>query len=255
MEIKVVVADDHSLLREGLANLLRETHHVNVVGEACDGVEAVEQVGRLSPDVILMDLNMPRQDGVTATRIITEEYPLTKVVVLTVSESDDDLFAAVLAGAKGYLLKNSRIEDVVRGIEAAAAGEALLSTPIAAKMLDRVRQDHGNAAHSHAHMPVRTCPTCADSPRKRQSPREIAAALEIAERAIQGRPWMMNELTRREREVLGLLVEGASTKAVADTLCISQPTARHHIDNIISKLGVHSRLEAVAYAVRELQPS
>lgn len=251
--IRVVVADDHSLLREGIANLLRETDRVEVIGEASDGVEAVDLVRRLSPDVVLMDLKMPRQDGVAATRIIAQEYPRTRVVVLTVSESDDDLLAAVLAGAKGYLLKNAKISDVVRAIEAAVADEVMLSTLIAAMVVRQVRELHANrsarrevdnpAVPGH---PQRTAKTLG----KGASEKEIAAALEAAESALPGRVQKANALTRREIQVLRLLVEGASTKAVAERLCISHATARHHIDNIMGKLGVHSRLEAVAYALR-----
>lgn len=209
----VVVADDHTLLRQALVNLLQKQSHVVVVGEAADGMEALEKVKLLAPDVVLMDLKMPRLDGAAATRSIMRESPGTSVVILTVSDTDEDLAAAVMAGAKGYLLKNATLDELLRAIEAAAAGEAVLSPPIAAKMLRHMRGAYGTTSTQVA----------------------VPSAL----------------LTSREHEILRHLVNGASNKAIAASLVIAESTVRGHIHHILDKLQLQNRLQAVAYAIRE----
>src|SRR5919204_1166892 len=136
--VRVVLVDDHGLFRTGLRNLLEE-QGVQVVGEAADGAEALEVVRQVTPDVVLMDLNMPGMSGVEATQRIAHIAPMTRVVVLTISDDDNDVMDAVLAGACGYLLKDSSIHELVRGIRAASRGESLISPTIAAKVLQRVR--------------------------------------------------------------------------------------------------------------------
>src|SRR5947207_2047481 len=135
---RVLLVDDHDLFRTGLRNLLEE-QGVQVVGEAGTGGEAIRYVRELAPDVVVMDLNMPGMSGVEATRQITSIAPLTRVVVLTISDQDGDVMDAILAGACGYLLKDASIQDLLRGIGAAAIGESLISPTIAAKVLRRVR--------------------------------------------------------------------------------------------------------------------
>lgn len=206
--VTVVVADDHTLVRRGLVSLFHKQRRVKVVGEAADGLEAVDKVRQLDPDVVLMDLKMPRLDGIDATRKIAQQSPRTGVVILTVCDSDDDLLAAVVAGAKGYLLKNATLEQLVRAIETAAAGEVVLSTSIAAKLLREVHR-------------------CARGGRR------------------------TTLLTRREQEILRLLAKGASNRRIADTLVIAESTVRGHIHNMLDKLQLENRLQAVAYAVRE----
>src|SRR6266516_3418112 len=136
--IRVLIVDDHGLFRTGLRNLLEE-QGIQVVGEAGDGAEALGLVRELAPEVVLMDLNMPGMAGVEATQRIARAAPLTRVVVLTISDDDSDVMDAILAGACGYLLKDSSIHDLVRGINAAAVGESLISPQIAAKVLQRLR--------------------------------------------------------------------------------------------------------------------
>src|ERR671935_2393673 len=164
--IRVLIADDHDLFRAGLRTLLEE-QGVHVVGEAAGGAEAVRLVTESTPDVVVMDLNMPGITGVEATRQITALAPLTRVIVLTISDEDEDVMDAIVAGACGYLLKDASIEDLMRGIEAASLGESLISPHIAAKVLQRVRA-------------ASTLPGGADAIRSELSEREIEVLKLIA---------------------------------------------------------------------------
>ena len=208
--IRVVIVDDHDLFRTGLRNLLEE-QGVQVVGEAAAGAEAVRAVAELTPEVVVMDLNMPGISGVEATRQITSISPLTRVVVLTISDQDGDVMDAILAGACGYLLKDASIQDLIRGIGAAAIGESLISPTIAAKVLRRVRSS--------------------------SSQPEI-------ERTIRA------ELSEREIEVLKLIANGKDNAMIAGELHISPKTVKNHISNILMKLQIDNRIQAAVYAVR-----
>jgi DNA-binding NarL/FixJ family response regulator len=209
-ELRVVVVDDHDLFRTGLKNLLEE-QGVKVVGEAPNGQTAIRLVGDLAPDVVIMDLNMPGLTGVETTRHLVGVAPLTRVVVLTISADDDDVMNAVMAGACGYLLKDSSIEDLIAGIRAAAAGESLISPQIAAKVLQRLRS---------------------------QSTNEDAAETIRA------------ELSDREIEVLKLIANGKDNAQIARELFISPKTVKNHISNILMKLQIENRIQAAVYAVR-----
>jgi DNA-binding NarL/FixJ family response regulator len=208
--IRVVIVDDHDLFRTGLRNLLEE-QSVQVVGEAAAGAEAVRAVAELTPDVVVMDLNMPGMSGVEATRQITSVSPLTRVVVLTISDQDGDVMDAILAGACGYLLKDASIQDLIRGIGAAAVGESLISPTIASKVLRRVRSS--------------------------SSQPEI-------ERTIRA------ELSDREIEVLKLIANGKDNAMIAGELHISPKTVKNHISNILMKLQIDNRIQAAVFAVR-----
>jgi DNA-binding NarL/FixJ family response regulator len=208
--IRVVIVDDHDLFRTGLRNLLEE-QGVQVVGEAAAGAEAIRAVAELTPDVVVMDLNMPGISGVEATRQITSISPLTRVVVLTISDQDGDVMDAILAGACGYLLKDASIQDLIRGIGAAAVGESLISPTIAAKVLRRVRSS--------------------------SSQPEI-------ERTIRA------ELSEREIEVLKLIANGKDNAMIAGDLHISPKTVKNHISNILMKLQIDNRIQAAVFAVR-----
>ncbi len=208
--LRVLIADDHDLFRTGLRNLLEE-QGVQVVGEAGSGVEAVRSVREIAPDVVVMDLNMPGMGGVEATRHIASIAPLTRVVVLTISDEDADVMDAILAGACGYLLKDSSIEELMAGIRAAWRGESLISPTIAAKVLQRVRA--------------------------------TSAQPEIAE-AIR------SELSDREIEVLKLIANGKDNALIAAELHISPKTVKNHISNILMKLQIDNRIQAAVYAVR-----
>jgi DNA-binding NarL/FixJ family response regulator len=209
-EVRVVVVDDHDLFRTGLRNLLEE-QGVNVVGEAAEGQTAIRLASELAPDVVIMDLNMPGLTGVETTRKLAGIAPLTRVVVLTISADDEDVMDAVMAGACGYLLKDSSIQDLIAGIRAAAAGESLISPQIAGKLLQRLRS---------------------------QSTSEDAAATIRA------------ELSDREIEVLKLIANGKDNAQIARDLFISPKTVKNHISNILMKLQIDNRIQAAVYAVR-----
>jgi DNA-binding NarL/FixJ family response regulator len=209
-ELRVVLVDDHDLFRTGLKNLLEE-QGVQVVGEAANGQVALRLVGELAPEVVVMDLNMPGLSGVETTRKLASIAPLTRVVVLTISAEDDDVMNAVMAGACGYLLKDSSIQDLIAGIRAAAAGEALISPQIAAKVLQRLRAQTANVDAAET---IRT------------------------------------ELSDREIEVLKLIANGKDNAQIARELYISPKTVKNHISNILMKLQIENRIQAAVYAVR-----
>jgi two-component system NarL family response regulator len=209
-QIRILVADDHALFRQALKAVLGDEEDLELVGEASDGEEAVAMAVELAPDVILMDVRMPKLAGIDAARQIGSELPAAKIVMLTVSDEEDDLFEAIKAGASGYLLKEvdpGEIADAVRQIH---AGHSLLSPVVASKLVS-----------------------------------EFAAMSKRAdERAV--RP----SLTGRELGVLELAAEGLTNRQIGRRLGISENTVKNHIRNILEKLHLHSRMEAVLYAVR-----
>jgi DNA-binding NarL/FixJ family response regulator len=207
--LRVMLVDDHDLFRTGLRNLLEE-QGVHIVAEASEGATALTLVRELAPDVVVMDLNMPGMNGIEATREIARLAPLTRVVVLTISDQDGDVMDAILAGACGYLLKDSSIQDLMQGIRAASVGEALISPHIASKVLQRIR------------------------------------ATGIQKDAAVPRP----ELSDRETEVLRLIANGKDNSEIARELHISPKTVKNHISNILMKLQIENRIQAAVYAVR-----
>ena len=209
-ELRVLVVDDHDLFRTGLRNLLEE-QGVNVVGEAENGETAIRLASDLAPDVVIMDLNMPGAGGVETTRRLSSLAPLSRVVVLTISADDDDVMNAVMAGACGYLLKNSSIQELIAGIRAASAGESLISPQIAAKVLQRLRAQSKDA--------------------------DAAETIRA-------------ELSDRELQVLKLIANGKDNAQIARELFISPKTVKNHISNILMKLQIQNRIQAAVYAVR-----
>ncbi len=207
---RVVLVDDHDLFRTGLRNLLEE-QNVQVVGECDNGTDALRAVRELAPDVVVMDLNMPGISGVEATRQISMIAPLTRVLVLTISDQDSDVMDAILAGACGYLLKDASIAELMQGIQAAAIGESLVSPTIATKVLQRVR------ATSASH---------------------------------RGADTIQSELSDREIQVLKLIANGNDNAMIAGELHISPKTVKNHISNILMKLQIDNRIQAAVYAVR-----
>ena len=206
----MLLVDDHDLFRSGLRSLLEE-QGVRVVGEADNGTSALQLVSELAPDVVIMDLKMPGLTGVEATRKVSSIAPSTRVVVLTISDDDDDVMDAVMAGACGYLLKDSSIDHLIEGVRAAAGGDSLISPQIAAKLLQRLRAQ---------------------------------TADEAAARAIQ------TELSERELDVLRLIASGKDNAEIARQLYISPKTVKNHISNILMKLQIENRIQAAVYAVR-----
>ena len=208
--MRVLIVDDHDLFRTGLRNLLEE-QGIRIVGEAAAGHEAIRAVRELAPDVVVMDLNMPGMTGVEATRQVTAIAPLTRVLVLTISDHDSDVLDAILAGACGYLMKDASIEELMAGIRAAAIGESLISSHIAGKVLQRVRA--------------------------------TSSQPEMAET-------IRTELSDREIEVLKLIANGKDNAMIAGELHISPKTVKNHISNILMKLQIENRIQAAVYAVR-----
>jgi DNA-binding NarL/FixJ family response regulator len=210
--IRVLICDDHALLRRGLMMVLEEQNDIEVVAEATNGVEAVELACALTPDVILMDVRMPEADGLTATRAILEAIPTANVVMLTVSDDEDDLFEAMKVGAAGYLLKEISIDEVSRAVRDVARGQRLVTPSLAARLI---------------------------------------AEFDGLGRRTAERPPEPPRLTARELEVLRHVAEGASNRVIAARLGIADNTVKNHVRNILEKLRLHSRAEAVVYAVRE----
>jgi DNA-binding NarL/FixJ family response regulator len=210
-QVRILIVDDHSLFRDGLRSLLTAQGH-EVVGEARNGREALELVPRLAPDVVLMDVSMPDMNGIEATRLLRAEKPDVKVVILTASEDDANLFDAVKAGAQGYLLKNLEADDFFSLLDAASRGEPALTPNLAKRLLQEF----------------------AKPPAKEAAP--------SAE----------EELTPREREVLELMVEGVtSNRKLAKRLNLSENTVKFHVRNILDKLRLHDRAQVVGYALRK----
>ncbi len=215
MRMRVLLADDHSLFAEGLKNLL-VSHGIDVVGIARDGLEALDKARELRPDVVLMDITMPRCNGLAATRLIKAELPDIKIVMLTMSEADADLFESVKSGASGYLLKNLNAEELVGMLSDLARGEAPLSPGLATKLLEEFTHLAGR-------------PSEAEEGGK--------------EAAKQG-------LTPRQMEVLTLVARGLTYKEVGAALYISERTVKYHMKQILEQLHLENRAQVIAYAAR-----
>ncbi len=200
--IRVLICDDHDLFRHGLRMVLEVEEGIEVVAEAADGEQAVAAVEELAPDVVLMDVRMPRMGGIEATRTIRQLYPTTRIIVLTVSDEEDDLYGAVKAGANGYLLKEVSIEEVADAVRGVFAGESLISAALASKLLAEFSAQP-KAVDDHV-------PT---------SPR----------------------LTEREVNVLKLVALGYENAQIASQLGVPESTVRNHVANILSKLQLRSR--------------
>jgi DNA-binding NarL/FixJ family response regulator len=212
--IRVLIVDDHALFRRGLQMVLQEEPGIEVVGEGGDGHEAVEMAGDLTPDVVLMDVRMPRRSGIEACTAIKDVAPSAKIVMLTISDEEEDLFEAIKAGASGYLLKEISIDEVPQAVRAVHGGQSLISPSMASKLIT-----------------------------------EFAALARRSEERTQQVP--APRLTDREMEVLRLVARGLGNREIARELFISENTVKNHVRNILEKLQLHSRMEAVVYAVRE----
>jgi two-component system NarL family response regulator len=211
--IRVLVVDDHALFRRGLQMVLEQEDDIDVVGEAGDGAEAVEKAAETMPDIVLMDVRMPKRGGIDSCTAIKDAVPSCKIIMLTISDEEADLYDAIKAGASGYLLKEISIEEVAAAIRAVNEGQSLISPSMASKLLSEF-----------ATMIKRT-----DDRQQVPTPR----------------------LTDREMEVLKLVAKGMNNRDIAKQLFISENTVKNHIRNILEKLQLHSRMEAVVYAVRE----
>jgi DNA-binding NarL/FixJ family response regulator len=209
--IKIVLADDHAVVREGTRILLDREPDLEVVGEAVDGSHAIELVDKLRPDVAVLDIAMPNKNGIQATQEIKQRWPQTSVLVLTGYDDDEYVYAMIDAGAGGYLLKDVPSEDVIKAVRAIHSGEPVLQSQIMQKLMDR-----------------------ASKPASRKSANAALA----------------DEISAREREVMVLAARGLTNAMIADELNLSSRTIQTHLRNIFTKLGVSSRTEAVVLAIK-----
>ena len=212
--VKVLVVDDHTLFRRGIAAALANQESLEVVGEAIDGLEAIEKAKEITPDVILMDLNMPHCSGLEATQALQIEMPQVNILILTVSDKESDLFAAMKFGAKGYLLKNTEPEELTHAIFHIAQGGVIVSPLMATKLLTEFKDIRAGV--------------------ERESAKEDDAVL-----------------SPREGEVLQLVAQGATNKKIGDSLFISENTVKTHLRNMMEKLHLANRSEAAAYAIKK----
>ena len=204
--VRVLVADDQPLLRAGFASLLEGSGAIDVVGEASTGIEAIEQAERLRPDVVLMDIRMPDMDGIEATRRLTR----SRVLILTTFGLDEYIIDALRAGAAGFILKDSQVNDLVAAVLAVADGDAVLSPPVTRRLLDQV---------------ARRLPAAVDRDRSR-----------------------LAELTEREHDVLRMLAAGLSNAEIAAALVVSEATTKTHVSRVLQKLGLRDRVQAAIFA-------
>ncbi len=210
-EIRILIVDDHEMVRNGLSVMMEREADFTVVGEAQNGKEAVEMVGKLHPDVVLMDLRMPEMDGVEAMRQIRATQDDVKFLVLTTYDSDEYIFDAIEAGAKGYLLKDASREELFRAVRTVHRGESLIEPGVVSRVLDRLT--------------------------------------ELSHRAAQGPDPLA--LSEREVEVLQLMAKGSANKQIASDLSITESTVKTHVANIFQKLEVSHRTEAVTKAMSQ----
>jgi DNA-binding NarL/FixJ family response regulator len=213
--IRTMIVDDHALFRRGLEMVLDEEEGIEVVGQASDGSEAVEKAGESLPDVVLMDIRMPRSSGIEACRAMKDVVPSAKIVMLTISDEEEDLFEAIRAGASGYLLKDLPLDEVAETVRAVHGGQSLINPSMAGKLLTEFA---------------------------------TLAKRDTEERAQQV---PAPRLTEREMQVLKLVARGMNNRDIAKELFISENTVKNHVRNILEKLQIHSRMEAVMVAVRE----
>src|SRR6202020_799504 len=214
--IRVLIADDHALFRRGLEMVLDEEDDIDLVGQASDGAEAVTVAGESLPDVVLMDIRMPKTSGIEACRATKEVAPSAKIVMLTISDEEEDLFEAIRAGASGYLLKDIPLDEVAEAVRAVNGGQSLINPSMAGKLLTEFA-------------------TLANRDTTEDRAQHVAAP----------------KLTDREMEVLKLVARGMNNRDIAKELFISENTVKNHVRNILEKLQIHSRMEAVMIAVRE----
>jgi DNA-binding NarL/FixJ family response regulator len=231
--IRILLVDDHAMVRRGMRDFLELHDDLEVVGEAADGVAALQSTADLLPDVVIMDLLMPEMDGIAATAEIKARYPAIEVIALTSFVDEDRVTAAIEAGASGFLLKDAEADDLAGAIRAAVAGEVHLDPAVAGIVARGMRERSGPGARAASPPGGSAAAGGTGSPRGRGSARASLATL-----------------TGREREVLSGVARGLSNKAIAEELGMAERTARTHVSNILAKLGLTSRTQAALFAVQ-----
>ena len=234
--IRIVIAEDQALVRRGLALLLAMEPGMEVVGQACNGVEAVDLAQLLRPDVVLMDLHMPVKGGVAATREITEAHPGTQVLVLTTLDDDETVFEAVRAGAHAYLLKDAAEDELLETIRALRRGESHLTPQIARKVMDQFQR------LAQASKPE----TVGDGASPAPPPPPSAA--------YQGGGFVTEPLTDKEEKILELIAEGRSNRQIAQTLFLAEGTVKNYVSRIMEKLHANTRTELAILSRRQRRP-
>ena len=233
--IRVILVDDQTLMRQGLQTLLELEPDLEVVGVAGNGREAIATVERAQPDVVLMDVRMPEMDGVAATRILAERFPKVGVIILTTFDDDEYVFEGLKAGARGYLLKDVSSEDLAEAVRAVAAGQVLIQPSIARKVV----AEFSRLAASR------------DKETRRPGDREIRGGMRTGSSSshdLAASSSSLEPLTERELEVLRALAQGLSNKEIADRLVITEGTVKNHVSNLLGKLDVRDRTQAVLKA-------
>jgi two-component system, NarL family, response regulator LiaR len=210
-KIRIIIADDHAVVREGTRTLLEREEDMQVVGEADNGEDAIKLIEKLKPDVVILDISMPKLSGIDVTRQIKPRFPTMAILILSSYDNDEYVFALLEAGAAGYLLKDVQSREIVEAVRSVFSGESVLHPSIARKVIRR--------------------------------------AIASSTKSVEGKPEI--ELSEREKEVLKLAAKGLSNQDIADTLCISIRTVQGHINNLFHKLNAGSRTEAIFQSVKK----
>lgn len=212
-KIKIIIVEDHHLLRQGIMKILDFEPDFEILGQGENGEEACWLVEKHKPDIVLMDINMPKMNGIEATAWIKENYPITKIIILTIHDGDEYIFEAIKLGAEGYMLKDLESEKIVQGIRDVYTGDAFIHPSLTLKLFKELQRNHKN---SHTH---------------------------VVENVY--------DLSDRELEVYQLMAEGMSNKEIGDNLGISEKTVKNHVSRIFRKLGVFDRTQAVVKGIKE----
>ncbi|MEO3947262.1 response regulator transcription factor [Gorillibacterium sp. CAU 1737] len=226
--VKLVLADDHQLFREGVKRIINMENDLEVVGECGDGIQVIELCNELKPDIVLMDINMPVENGVAATEKLKEIFPLIKIIILSIHDDESYVFETLRKGASGYLLKDMEAEALINAIRAVVAGHAYIHPKVTGKLINQLRRmtyldERGTAAGS---------------------------ADQLQEAGVRYHPTPESPLTKREAEVLRLMAEGKSNKLIGESLFISEKTVKNHVSSILQKLEVEDRTQAVIISIK-----
>ena len=225
--VSIILADDHQLFREGVKRIINMEDDLEVVGECSDGIQVIEMCNELHPDVVLMDINMPVENGVVATERLKEFFPGIKVIVLSIHDDESYVYETLRKGASGYLLKDMEPESLISAIRSVVAGHAYIHPKVTGKLINQLR--------------------------RMTYPEEAGAAAGngiVREAGVKYVHSDSSPLTRREAEVLRLMAEGKSNKAIGEFLFISEKTVKNHVSSILQKLEVEDRTQAVIIAIK-----